>query len=90
VRALLASAAPGSPRRGGAEEQADLVWSLLKGYSLLTVRGGTASMHRLLRQELRRQQAAGSAAAAANVGHCVWAVQVTYLVPHSKMYRMWD
>ena len=37
-------------------EQADIVWNILKSYSLLTVKEGKASMHRLLAESLRVSQ----------------------------------
>ena len=40
----------------GLEEQVDQVWGLLKSFSLCTVRGGAASMHRLLQANLRANQ----------------------------------
>eukprot|EP00529_Nitzschia_sp_RCC80_P007269 CAMPEP_0113493324 /NCGR_PEP_ID=MMETSP0014_2-20120614/28534_1 /TAXON_ID=2857 /ORGANISM="Nitzschia sp." /LENGTH=1368 /DNA_ID=CAMNT_0000387185 /DNA_START=104 /DNA_END=4210 /DNA_ORIENTATION=- /assembly_acc=CAM_ASM_000159 len=37
-------------------EQADIVWDILKSYSILTVREGKGSMHRLLAESLRSSQ----------------------------------
>jgi tetratricopeptide (TPR) repeat protein len=37
-------------------EQTDLVWNILKSYSLIVVKGGQGSMHRLLAEVLRASQ----------------------------------
>jgi len=49
-----------APRRSGSGrlavdefEQSDLVWNILKSFSILTVRDGKGNMHRLLAQSLR-------------------------------------
>jgi tetratricopeptide (TPR) repeat protein len=41
---------------GDVYQQTDLIWKLLKSFSLLQVKGGKASMHRLLGQFLRLSQ----------------------------------
>ena len=54
---------PRTPRRNSSArlgvdefEQSDLVWQILKSFSILTVKDGKGSMHRLLAQSLRAAQ----------------------------------
>lgn len=53
------------------DEQADIVWSILKSFSLLEIQGKTASMHRLLQEVLIDSQSS-STKTRLSVLRCLW------------------
>ncbi len=56
------------------ESRTDMLWVQLKGYSLLTVQQGHASMHRLLQQLLRSRLTGEGEKTATSLATAVWAI----------------